>query len=137
MCYSDLKGAREVVLAELMPEATPEKSAAPPWAPSDIAQLWLAGFTCLLVIVVGIGIAGQEEVLLIPYALMVLPALAAATIRVTRRRLKGESTSVIDSVATMMLTGLISLTITICLIIVLGALAIIYAIAACFGALKG
>jgi hypothetical protein len=137
MCYSDLKGAREVVLAELMPEVVPQVASAPAWAPGDLAQLWLAGLTCLLVILVGIGIAGQEEVLLIPYALMVLPALAAATIRVTRRRLKGESTSVIDSVATMMLTGLISLTITICLVIVLGALAIIYAIATCFGALKG
>jgi hypothetical protein len=139
MCYSDLADAPLIVEAELAEaaEAAEVKSPRPTFAPSDKAQLWLGGLASLVVLIVGTGIGGEEPVLLIPYAITVLPALAAATIRVSRLRLQGKSTSIIDSVVTFLLTGLLSFAFTVCLVIVLIAVMIIYGMASCFEALKG
>lgn len=133
LCFADLKHAPELILAEL----DTGESIRPAFAPGDQAQLILGAVVSVLVIIVGIGIGSESPALLIPYGIIVLPSLAAATIRVVRRRAKGESTSVIDSLATFLMTGLISFAVTIVLTVVLIAVAIIYLIALCFQALGG
>lgn len=133
LCFADLKNAPELILAELDTSNTNR----PAFAPGDQSQLILGAVVSVLVVIVGIGIGNESPALLIPYGIIVLPALAAATVRVVRRRAKGESTSVIDSVTTFLMTGLISFAVTVVLTTVLIAVAIIYLIAMCFQALGG
>ena len=125
MCYSDLGRQPEIVLAEVVAE--PPRQSLSEWF-FAILTILAIGF----VIVVGIGVALQEPIQGLVFAVIVAVPLAAVAVQLQNKKAKQGGISWAERFATLMLTAAVTMGI-------LGGLAVagvVALIAVCFVALS-
>lgn len=124
LCGGKLAGGEEVVAAELVEENKPGRSL------TDSFFLVLTVACLALMILIGIGLCADDPSWLIPYAVVMTPALLATGGRALLAYSAGERVSGVK----LFLHLLISVSITIAVLIVLAAAAIIALVVFCFQA---
>jgi hypothetical protein len=101
MCHADLrKNAPPVVKA---PPASPP----PRFAPTGSFFAVLTLLTTLLVVLIGFALGEMSLGYLPWFALIVIPALLATTVRVGRRRMQGKQVSWSEALLTVVISGAI------------------------------
>lgn len=120
LCYAPLGREREIVTAELVQKARP--------LPLAEAFFWTLTAGCLLVLVlVGIGIAQEDAGMLIPYAIVLAPALIATLARSMLSLSRGKSVSGME----VFFTLLFSASVTVLVVVVLFVAVIVAFFAYC------
>ena len=102
MCYADLRrNAPPVVVAP------PAASPSPQFGPSGSFFAVLTLLTTLLVALIGFGLGEMSLGFLPWFAVIVIPALIATTVRVGRRRMQGKQVSWWEALLTVVISGAI------------------------------
>jgi len=134
MCRGDLTKTAEIVMAEVISAASPQKphpAQKPEWAPSEIFFAILTAFVAFVLVLLGIGIAANGPEPLIPYAIIVIPAFLITAVRLGIKRARGKPIGWGERLATF----LISAAVVVSVITVLIAAAIVAFCIYCFSAL--
>lgn len=110
LCHAPLRDDRNVVMAELATKARP--------LPLTDAFFWFLIIACLgLMVVVGVGIAQSGAGLLIPYAILITPALLATLGRSLKSVQRGDQVSGKQALATLMLSASVTLLVVAALLV--------------------
>jgi hypothetical protein len=138
MCGGDLKDAPLIAVAVAGSEAKPElkPNAKPAWAGDDSADLILVGTLTGLVLLVGMGVYASERALVIPFAIGATPALLATYIRATRKRIQKKPIGILGTLATFVISFVVSTVVGVAILIVLAAAMMISLINTCFAELS-
>jgi len=123
LCHADVtENAGEIVDAVVVPEAPPH------YAPTDTLFAVMAGILAVLIVLVGIGSAVSEPGLTVMLLIVVVPALIATLVRIQARKGRVGYVSWGEKLATF----LISASITVGILGLLGIACIIALIVFCF-----
>lgn len=129
MCFAGLINPPDIVMAEVVEGAA---AAEPSWAPSE---WFFANSTAVLgvvLVVVGIGLASQGWGAAIAYALIIGPAFLATAIRTKVRQGHGHEVSLIERLATFLISGTIMVGVVTLVSLLIIVAIIVSLVIACF-----